>query len=570
MPYTPSGWSDSLVVTTTNGSTKETATLLTTDTLYVDSCVINSSSTGVTTNFNVNIYVDGSLATSWSVGSGGLPAHEYEYVTGQNIGSLSAGSHTVELDAAVGGETDNTYTKTITVTAVVLPAPTPATPANGATGQPAVPFFSWSSVSNAGAYRILVATSSSDLPSSTTATNGGSSVVIDAVSPTNSFSPTITLSPSTTYYWEVHANPGSTDDGVWSSIQSFTTQATPTGLTIVPTFDSTITSDPQAATIEATINAAIAVYRSAFSDNVTARFTFAEMSGGLGENEASLDYISYSSYRAALVSHATTPDDATALAHLPTGTANPVNGNSEVDVKLPLARALGLDTESPDSDGTVYLNTSIMNLSTFTTDPGSYSLFATVSHEMDEALGFGSALNGLANGAANPTGHISPEDLFRYDGSGNRSLTTSLTATSYFSLDGTNDLAQFNQYDGGDFGDWYSHNVTVVPQVQDAFLSPGVNPVLGVELRGLDVIGFTRVLPASAGTAGQLSKSSVSGGKFTFQLNGSGGTAYVIQSSSNLLNWVSISTNTLPAGGVTNITNNFTVAHSLFFRAVTP
>lgn len=43
-------------------------------------------------------------------------------------------------------------------------------------------------------------------------------------------------------------------------------------------------------------------------------------------------------------------------------------------------------------------------------------------------------------------------------------------------------------------------------------------------------------------------------GQFAFQLQGSTNVAYVVQTSSNLLSWVSVSTNTLPAGAV-NFTN---------------
>jgi len=210
-----------------------------------------------------------------------------------------------------------------------------------------------------------------------------------------------------------------------------------------------------------------------------------------------------------------------------------------------------------------------MNLSSFATDPNMFSLFSTVSHEMDEALGFGSILNGLANGDAAPTDPVLPQDLFRYDGSGNRSLTTDLNATSYFSFDGTTDLVQFNQFDGGDFGDWFSYNATVVPQVQDAFLSPGVNPILGVELRGLDAIGFTRVIPSSAQPISpQLSNAIVTGREFEFILSGSVGGEYVIQDSSNLMTWASLSTNTVPSGGVVSITNAIKSGQSLFFRAI--
>jgi hypothetical protein len=250
-------------------------------------------------------------------------------------------------------------------------------------------------------------------------------------------------------------------------------------------------------------------------------------------------------------------------------TDNPVNGNSQVGLKLPLARALGFESNpSPGStDATVYLNTSIMNLSTTVTDPSMYSLFSTVSHEMDEALGLGSILNGVANGDPSPTDPPFPEDLFRYNQNGNRTLSTDLDALAYFSLNGTNHLAQFNQYDGGDFGDWYSYDVTVVPQVQDAFLGPGVNPVLGIELRVLDVIGFTRVLPTTnVGT--RLTGAVVTGKNFEFNLTGSVGSEWIIESSSNLTTWTPLSTNTIPGSGSVSVTNSISANAHEFYRAV--
>src|SRR5260370_37070292 len=54
------------------------------------------------------------------------------------------------------------------------------------------------------------------------------------------------------------------------------------GLVINPTFDSSITSDPNAATIEATINSAIGTYESTFSDPITVNITFKEVRSGLG------------------------------------------------------------------------------------------------------------------------------------------------------------------------------------------------------------------------------------------------------------------------------------------------
>ena len=88
---------------------------------------------------------------------------------------------------------------------------------------------------------------------------------------------------------------------------------------------------------------------------------------------------------------------------------------------------------------------------------------------------------------------MSPEDLFRYDAGGARIYSTNAGASSYFSLDGLTNLAQFNQVASGDFGDWLSFGGGQIPQVQDAFAPPNSSPVLGVELRVLDAIGYTRV-----------------------------------------------------------------------------
>ncbi len=514
-PYQPSGWSDKIVVSTVTGTSTDNPAPTAADTLYVD-WAVNNNGTAAAGSFTTSLYVDGVFKHSWS--SSSLAVNSYSFVQDYSLGSLGAGSHTIQITTDSGGtvvesnEADNSYTKNITVTAVTASAPTLGNPANGSTGQSTTPAFSWSPVTNVTGYRIIVATIAADLPTNSTASNGGPSVVLNATPAGTTYTPTVPLNPGTTYYWEVHGRNGG-DVGTWSSIGSFTTGVTLSGLTIIPTFDSTITNDPQAATIEATINAAIAVYQANFSDPVTVNITFREMSSGLGlSSSVYYQTYSYSTYRTALVSHATTADDTTALAYLPSSASNPVNGSANVNLKLALARALGFSANPPagQPDGIVNLNTAIMNLSQASTDPSKYSLFATVSHEIDEVLGFSSALNGLTNGAPAPTGAIFPEDLFRYDGSGARSFTTDPNAASYFSLDGTTDLARYNQTQGGDFQDWYSFFGGQTPQVQDAYSPPGDSPVLGVELRVLDAIGYNRVLPqfsitASAGAGGVIS-----------------------------------------------------------------
>ncbi len=261
-------------------------------------------------------------------------------------------------------------------------------------------------------------------------------------------------------------------------------------LTITPTFDSSINNDVNAATIKSTINTAIQNYANAFSNNVTAAITFKEVTTGLGSSSTAQTAVSYSAYRAALVSHSSSSDDATALAHLASGTNNPTNGSSSIALALPLARALGFNAATPN-DGTVSINTSICNLTRTNINNSKFDLLAVAEHEIDEVLGIGSVLSGLSNGAPSPTGAVAPEDLFRYDSAGVRSFTTSSTATAFFSLDGTTDLAQFNQDATGDFNDWFSKGAHTA-RVQDAFATAGATPDLGVELVALDAIGWTR------------------------------------------------------------------------------
>jgi len=286
-------------------------------------------------------------------------------------------------------------------------------------------------------------------------------------------------------------------------------------LVIVPTFDSTITGDPNAATIESTINNLIAIYEASFSDSVTVTITFQEMSTGLGQSSTyyKTSY-SYSSFRSRLVSHASTANDAIALAHLPATTANPVNGSTTVELTLPNARALGISGSSPpagQTDSIIGLNMSLMNLSRSSINPSLYDLESVAAHEINEVLGLSSALDGLNNGDPAPTGDVGTLDLFRYDSSGNRSFNTTATTQAYFSLDGIKDMVQYNQNAGGDFHDWFSYPYGgSPPRVQDAFGTPGVTPDLTVELIGLDVIGYHLLVPTAAIAKVSTNKESIS------------------------------------------------------------
>ena len=148
-------------------------------------------------------------------------------------------------------------------------------------------------------------------------------------------------------------------------------------LTIVPVWDATITNDvTNGATIQATINSVIQTYQSTFTNPTTVTITFAEMTTGLGQSATYYNTISYSSYRSALISHSTSANDATATAGLPNQSTNPVNGNTSVAATLANLRTLGFNFNPPSgqSDGTISLNTSLMNLTRTSIDPSTYDL----------------------------------------------------------------------------------------------------------------------------------------------------------------------------------------------------
>ena len=333
-------------------------------------------------------------------------------------------------------------------------------------------------------------------------------------------------------------------------------------LVIHATFDSTITSDPNAAIIEGTINSVIALYEASFSDPVTVTITFHETSGALGESSAYyVPGVSYSTYRAKLAAGATTANDTNALAHLPVGSSNPVNGNATLALNLPNGRALGFsgaewNPPAGQSDGDIYLRTASMNLTRTSIDPSKFDLFAVTAHEIDEVLGLSSVLDGLANGAPAPTGDVNVMDLFRYDQNGNRSFNTTSSSQAWFSLDGTTQLVRFNQNANGDFHDWYSPGGQT-PRVQDAFGTAGATPNPTVELIALDVIGYHPVPVLAIGRAGKGQET------ISWSPNPAG---FVLQESTNLL-----STSWLNSASGTN--NPATIANTTrmkFFRVFHP
>ena len=295
------------------------------------------------------------------------------------------------------------------------------------------------------------------------------------------------------------------------------------GLIINPTFDSSIVSDPNHLIIEGTINAAIGVFESTFSNSINVSIIFQE-GGGLGQSDVGFVYTpSYSSFYSQLVATDANPAAIAGLtANGGNAVNNPVTHTSSIDVKSADARALGYTGANPlcnpigtsgsltcSSTNSSYTAGStvdgIISLKTSITNPGSpgstlaYGLMSVTEHEIDEVLGLGSALPGTNTGSGTVSflaGNPAPQDLFRYSAAGVFGSTVNCASpvATYFSYSGATDLTNLNSAcNGADFGDWASGGPL---QVQNAYGTPGSNPAYGPnEIAAMSAIGYTLAAP---------------------------------------------------------------------------
>jgi hypothetical protein len=278
-------------------------------------------------------------------------------------------------------------------------------------------------------------------------------------------------------------------------------------------------------TCDANIDAAVAgtcnflnttvagLYDSTFND-VNARVYIHYGSTGLGGSLTALDGFSYTTFRNALNADRTSAADTTFF-NSDVPVASPF-GTENIAMTHANARALGLAAGSngvtPAGGGCSGINgttcfDSIITISDavrvsnglwYRTLSGGaqggsqYDFFTVVFHESDEVLDTISLCCGQI------TGFYSPTDLGRYSSPGLR--THGFGGNAFFSIDGgTTNIVQYNNLNNGaDTGD-FATNCTYV---QDAFGCLGGptnhNPLDGVELTMLDVIGYTRVVPITA------------------------------------------------------------------------
>ena len=328
------------------------------------------------------------------------------------------------------------------------------------------------------------------------------------------------LNRGTTYYYRVRAY-GATGPASYSAVMRITTEPT-TGLIINPTFDNSITGNPNAAAIEAMINRAISIHESLFSDPITIQIRFRYSTtgpdgtpleaGGIAQSVFVIYQIPWSTYINALRADARTSNDSAANASLPATALSPnikprSAGGRAVGLNTPPAmRADGTIGQDGVYDGIVTLKSSVPYQ--FTRPPAAGNLDAqrSTEHEVDEVIGLGSHLG-------HPGNDLHPQDLFSWSSPGVRNITSS--GTRYFSINGgATNIVNFNQNPHGDFGDWLSAACPQAhPYVQNAFGCAGqYSDVAATSPEGinLDVVGYDLVVaptptptptPATAGRA---------------------------------------------------------------------
>jgi hypothetical protein len=284
-------------------------------------------------------------------------------------------------------------------------------------------------------------------------------------------------------------------------------------LTILPTFNSSITSSADVGTIETDIDNALKFY-SYFNNTETVSIDFQLAPSGatyLGGSQSTFYLASYSAYTSAMLANATAGGNTSLLIpydHLGTGNTADLILETSADFRaLGFSGAPGLYSANGafdvggSFDGIVYLNGA--DLLGFG-GSGTYNPNRVIQHEVDEVLGIGgsgSVLNIVQqdhlstppvyedaadrSDPLNGDTYIGALDMFRYSSAGHKSLTTSGSAASYFSINGgVTDTAPFNQSSSGDYGDWGGSGC--IAYVQQAFSCANQSATLTLTASGHD------------------------------------------------------------------------------------
>jgi hypothetical protein len=269
------------------------------------------------------------------------------------------------------------------------------------------------------------------------------------------------------------------------------------GLTIDPTFASSITSLPNVAQWESALNYAMEQFETDFTDPITINIIFQANSGTgiFGQSSANGQFVGgYSTLKSLLASDAKSANDAIAVANLPA--TDPTNGADFLLITAQ-AKALGvLAANNAANDGTVTIGSGY----NWTFDPnnravaGEYDFIGLAEHEISEVMG--------RYGTANFGGNFGLLDLFGYafgaGGTGTGTLDLAANqANNYFCIDGGKTaLKLYNDHaNGEDDKDWGSGSNDAF----NAFSSSGVeNNMSALDIEEMDVIGYDVAVPEPA------------------------------------------------------------------------
>jgi fibronectin-binding autotransporter adhesin len=277
-------------------------------------------------------------------------------------------------------------------------------------------------------------------------------------------------------------------------------------LTIIPVYNSSVTSSPDAANLEATVQAACNVFSADFSSPVTVYlnvfYSTAQTSGAAAS--PTLDFnnpYSYSALEQAMSSHIVSTDDWTATTSL--SQFNPPTTGS-IYLSYAQEMAMGLvSSYGTQSAGQVFIYGNGDNVwnwsSNRTADSSKGDLEGTAEHEIAHALG---RYSNLQEYGANTYTLI---DLYRYQmgtGTPTRVLSSTSTLTgglvapqnTMASLNGYTNLGEFDYT--SDPSDWYNPWSNANGRSNDAFnafYSGGQeNNMSAQDLQLMDALGFTR------------------------------------------------------------------------------
>lgn len=266
-------------------------------------------------------------------------------------------------------------------------------------------------------------------------------------------------------------------------------------LVIKPIFDSSITSQSDAAQIESAFNSAAAVFDRAFANPATVNIavSWGSVAGGAipaGDISTSMDNLSGAYSYAGVVSYLTAASKAnplntvlaTAVSHLPKTDPTRLG---QFEIPYAEAKALGmLPAALPMMDGYIGFDSKVA----YDFNPaggitaGDYDFQGLAAHEIEEVLG---RITGLQSSGVD---WATPFDLYRYAAAGVSSF--SYGAHAYFSVNGgQTDLGNFNYSGGGDRSDWLTLSAST--DVQDAYVYTGKALTLSAtDLQALDALGW--------------------------------------------------------------------------------